>query len=77
MRTIGFEDGEAGLDWLALCDALEAGHAFPKGSIEDSFLYRGNDTILAGRHGLTGWALVKRQRYIPVTSVGRPMICGP
>ncbi|MEM6479034.1 MAG: ornithine cyclodeaminase, partial [Pseudomonadota bacterium] len=57
---IGFEEGEAKLDWLGLADALESGHALPKGSIEDSFLYRGPDTILSRAAWVDGLgALVK------------------
>ncbi|WP_147126756.1 ornithine cyclodeaminase family protein [Shimia ponticola] len=78
MQTIGFEDGEAGLDWLALCDALEAGHQFPKGSIEDSFLYRGDDTILSRAAWIDGLgALVKTATVFPGNPArGRPMIGG-
>jgi len=78
MRTIGFEDGEAGLDWIGLCDALEAGHQFPKGSIEDSFLYRGDDTILSRAAWIDGLgALVKTATVFPGNPAqGRPMIGG-
>ena len=78
MKTIGFEDGEAGLDWLALCDAIEASHAFPKGSIEDSFLYRGKDTILSRAAWIDGLgALVKTATVYPDNPAkGRPMIGG-
>lgn len=44
--TISFEDGEIGLDWLALIRAMEAGHLLPKAHLKDVFLYRGEDTLL-------------------------------
>lgn len=44
--VISFEEGEAVLDWIALTDALAAGHGLPKAEVADSFLYRGDDTLL-------------------------------
>jgi ornithine cyclodeaminase len=44
--TISFAAGEAVLDWIALTDALAAGHDLPKAEVADSFLYRGRDTLL-------------------------------
>ncbi|MGB2200445.1 MAG: ornithine cyclodeaminase family protein [Pseudooceanicola atlanticus] len=44
--VISFEEGEAVLDWIALTDALAAGHDLPKAEVADSFLYRGDDTLL-------------------------------
>lgn len=46
MRVIGYEEGEAALDWIRLTDALAAGHERPRAEIADGFLYRGNDTLL-------------------------------
>ncbi|WP_375688470.1 ornithine cyclodeaminase family protein [Pseudooceanicola sp. LIPI14-2-Ac024] len=43
---ISFEEGEGVLDWIALTDALAAGHDLPKAEIGDTFLYRGDDTLL-------------------------------
>lgn len=37
---------EPRLDWLALTEALAAGHALPRAEIADTFLYRGKDTML-------------------------------
>ena len=39
-------EAEAHLDWISLTDALIAGHEMPKAEISDSFLYRGDDTLL-------------------------------
>lgn len=35
------------MSWTGLLDAFEAGHQLPKAQIADSFLYRGNDTLLS------------------------------
>jgi ornithine cyclodeaminase len=43
---IGFEEGEALLDWLRFAQALADGHSYPKAEISDTFLYRGNKTLL-------------------------------
>lgn len=43
---ISFEEGEAALDWIALTEALTAGHRLPRAEIADTFLYRGEDTLL-------------------------------
>lgn len=37
---------EPRLDWLALTEALVAGHALPRAEIADTLLYRGADTML-------------------------------
>ncbi|MBL4918026.1 ornithine cyclodeaminase family protein [Szabonella alba] len=34
------------LDWLALTEALEAGHLLPRAEVVDGLLYRGGDTLL-------------------------------
>ncbi|MEM9636240.1 MAG: ornithine cyclodeaminase, partial [Pseudomonadota bacterium] len=44
--VIPFAEGEARLDWIALTDALAAGHRRPKAEIADTFLYRDPDTLL-------------------------------
>lgn len=46
MRVIGYEEGEAALDWTRLTDALAAGHERPRAGVSDGFLYRGGDTLL-------------------------------
>ncbi|WP_226779843.1 ornithine cyclodeaminase family protein [Oceaniglobus trochenteri] len=76
--TISFEQGEAALDWLALTEALEAGHALPRASIEDSFLYRGKDTVLSRAAWIDGLGMaVKTATIFPGNpGAGRPMING-
>ena len=36
ISIIPFDEGEALLDWLALCDTFEAGHKRPKAEIGDT-----------------------------------------
>ena len=43
---IPYVEGQARLDWLALTRALEEGHKLPRAEVADSFLYRGDDTLL-------------------------------
>ena len=59
-------EAEARLDWLGLCDALEAGHARPRAEIADSFLYRGSDTLLSRAAWIDGLGqLVKTATIFP------------
>ena len=44
--TIVGPEIEPRLDWIALTDALAAGHALPRAEVADTFLYRGKDTLL-------------------------------
>lgn len=75
---VSFDAGEAQMEWLGLAEALEAGHALPKASIEDSFLYRGSDTILSRAAWIDGLgALVKTATIFPGNPAqGLPMIDG-
>lgn len=43
---ISFQDADPLLDWIALTDALAAGHDLPKAAVEDVFLYQGPSTLL-------------------------------
>ncbi|MCU4652359.1 ornithine cyclodeaminase [Roseibacterium sp. SDUM158016] len=59
-------EAEARLDWLALTDALEAGHHLPKAEIGDTFLYRGGDTLLSRAAWIDGMGmLVKTATIFP------------
>jgi ornithine cyclodeaminase/alanine dehydrogenase-like protein (mu-crystallin family) len=75
---IGFEDGERGLDWIALTKALTHGHTLPKAEIADTFLYRGKDTLLNRSAWIDGLGLaVKCATVFPDNpSAGVPMING-
>lgn len=64
-RIIGPEV-EADLDWLALTEALAEGHALPRAEIDDTFLYRGADTLLSRAAWIDGLgALVKTAMIFP------------
>lgn len=63
---VSFEAGEAVVDWLALTEALAAGHRLPKAEIGDTFLYRGNDTLLSRAAWIDGLgSLVKTATIFP------------
>ena len=62
--TIPFAEGEARLDWLALTDALAAGHERPRAEIEDSFLYRGPDTVLSRAAWIDGMGIAVKTATI-------------
>lgn len=45
-EMIPYAQADELLDWIALTDALAAGHDLPKASVEDVFLYSDNNTLL-------------------------------
>lgn len=64
-KMIGPE-AEAKLDWIALIDALAAGHALPRATVADTFLYRGEDTLLTRSAWIDGLGLaVKAASVFP------------
>ena len=71
-------EAEARLDWRALAAAIEAGHARPRAQVEDTFLYRGADTILSRAAWIDGLgALVKTATIFPGNAArGRPVVGG-
>ncbi|MEW9919984.1 ornithine cyclodeaminase family protein [Marimonas sp. MJW-29] len=75
---IPFAEGEALLDWIGLTDALAAGHDLPKAEIGDTFLYRGDDTLLSRAAWIDGLGIaVKSATVFPGNpSKGAPMING-
>lgn len=75
---IPFAEGEANLDWIALTDALIAGHQRPKAEIGDTFLYRDPDTLLSRAAWIDGLGLaVKSATVFPQNPAsGHPMIHG-
>ena len=77
VRFIGPE-AEVHLDWLALCDAIEAGHALPRADIGDTFLYRGKDTLLSRAAWIDGLGqLVKTATIFPGNAAAdKPTING-
>ena len=75
---IPFDAGEAVLDWIGLTDALAAGHNLPKAEIGDTFLYRGDDTLLSRAAWIDGLGIaVKSATVFPGNPAkGAPMING-
>lgn len=63
-EIIGFNEGETLLDWNALCDALIQSHRLPKAEIADTFLYRGNDTLLSRAAWIDGLGLATKAATI-------------
>ena len=64
--TIVGPEIEAQLDWIALTDALAAGHARPRAEVADTFLYRGKDTLLTRSAWIDGLGLaVKAASVFP------------
>jgi len=78
ISIIPFDEGEALLNWLALCDTFEAGHGRPKAEIGDTFLYRDPDTLLSRSAWIDGMGLaVKSATIFPGNpDKGAPMING-
>jgi ornithine cyclodeaminase len=77
-RVIGFEEGEAALDWLRLTDAIADGHRLPRAEITDALLYRGKDTLLNRSAWIDGLgALVKVATIFPGNAAsGKPSVNG-
>ncbi|MEJ6403079.1 ornithine cyclodeaminase family protein [Yoonia sp. 2307UL14-13] len=76
--TISFEDGEVGLDWLALTDALAEGHLRSRAEVADTFLYQGDNTLLNRSAWIEGLGIaVKCATIFPGnTGRGQPAIGG-
>ncbi len=76
--VIPFKEGERGLDWLALTEALARGHDLPRATVEDVFLYRDKDTLLNRSAWITGMGVaVKAATVFPGNPTkGKPMIGG-
>lgn len=62
--VIPFAEGEARLDWIAMTDALAAGHDLPKAEVSDSFLYRGDDTLLSRAAWIDGLGIATKAATI-------------
>lgn len=71
-------EAEAHLDWLALTDALAAGHLLPRAEIGDTFLYRGDDTLLSRAAWIDGMGMaVKTATIFPGNPAsGQPIVNG-
>lgn len=77
-QMIPFDEGEAQLDWLGLTDALAEGHKRPKAEIGDTFLYRGDDTLLSRAAWIDGLGIaVKSATIFPGNPArGQPVVNG-
>lgn len=75
---IPFAEGQKNLDWLALTDALAAGHNGPKADVADVFLYEGDNTLLNRSAWIAGLGLaVKCATIFPANKLaGKPAIGG-
>lgn len=75
---IPFDAGEKGLDWLALTDALAAGHDHPRAEVADVFLHEGDNTLLNRSAWIAGLGLaVKCATIFPGNrDKGQPAIGG-
>lgn len=75
---IPFAEGQKKLDWLALTDALAAGHDGPKADVADVFLYEGENTLLNRSAWIAGLGLaVKCATIFPGNkAAGKPAIGG-
>ncbi|MDJ1009396.1 MAG: ornithine cyclodeaminase [Paracoccaceae bacterium] len=71
-------EAEAKLDWLALAQAIAAGHDLPKADLKDTFLYRGDDTVLSRAAWIDGLGIaVKTATVFPGNAeAGKPTIGG-
>lgn len=75
---IPFKEGEENLDWLALTDALARGHGGVKASVEDVFLYEGDNTLLNRSAWIAGMGIaVKCATVFPGNKAqNKPMVGG-
>lgn len=76
--TIVAAEAETRLDWLDLTKALETGHGLPRAEIGDTFLYRGDDTLLSRSAWIDGMGLlVKSATVFPGNPArGKPVVNG-
>jgi len=77
-EIIGFDEGERLLNWPGLCAALEAGHRLPRATLDDTFLYRGQDTLLSRAAWIDGLGIaVKSATIFPGNAAhDRPAVNG-
>lgn len=78
LEIIDFDRADACLKWLALTDALEAGHRLPRAEIGDTFLYRDPDTVLSRSAWIDGLGMAVKTATIFPGNPGRhqPMVNG-
>ncbi|SLN56761.1 ornithine cyclodeaminase [Roseovarius albus] len=78
IKFISYDEGEANLDWLGLCDALKVGHKLPKAEIDDTLLYRGSDTLLSRSAWIDGMGVAVKSATVfsDNPKAGKPLIHG-
>lgn len=57
-------EAETRLDWIALTEAMEAGHRLPRAEVGDTFLRRGPDTLLTRSAWIDGMGLAVKAATI-------------
>ncbi len=62
--TIIGPEAEAKLDWLALTDALAAGHALPRAEVSDTLLRQGGNTLLTRSAWIEGMGIAVKAATI-------------
>lgn len=75
---ISFQDADPLLDWVELTNAIADGHNLPMAQIDDTFLYRGKDTLLSRAAWIDGLGMaVKTATIFPDNpDAGNPMVNG-
>ncbi len=78
LTHIPFAAGDALLDWHELTKALVKGHDLPKAEIDDTFLYRGKDTLLSRSAWIDGMGIAVKSATVFPDNPARdvPMING-
>jgi len=76
-EVIGFE-ADTLLNWDGLCEVFLEGHRLPKAEIDDTFLYRGKDTLLSRSAWIDGMGVAVKSAtiYPDNPAKGSPMING-
>jgi ornithine cyclodeaminase len=71
-------EAEKRLHWIALTDAIEAGHRYPRAQVTDTLFYRGKDTMLTRSAWIDGMGLaVKVATIFPGNAAqGKPNLHG-
>ena len=63
LRIVGPE-AEAKLDWIALTEALAAGHALPRAAVADTLLHRADNTLLTRSAWIDGMGVAVKAATI-------------
>ncbi|MCV6586734.1 MAG: NAD(P)-binding domain-containing protein [Marinibacterium sp.] len=73
---VSFAEGERLADWVALTEALRAGHRLPRAEIADTFLYRGKDTLLSRAAWIDGMGMAVKTATVFPGNTDHPPING-